>query len=465
MRARLSVFLAAVLLLSGAALSPAPAHSTEIAVLRASATQSDTSADTRADARVATPSGAAAGSRQTTPSGRPAVVLTPQRRTGELKLTGMIIGLLLHELGHAMIGELQLPAVGPEEDVADEFATMMYVLSYKVDPSIKDIALGSAEIWRLYDENRERKGWQVTPWFDEHAADLVRYGKILCMLYGADPQGFTEEMDAADIPVDRREECVYDFERKWGAWERLLRPHRRAIDPRLPGDQPADAPGGRVTVEHGRVYSTFGKKVSETVQRMRLLESVAETIQRYYVLPRDLRINMYDCSDENAWYSEYHHTVTLCYGLISVMSELLGGESLSNTQSVASIPFMTGPQPTLPGQATDSLNRTLLGVWLGKITVNGETVTLRTEFSGDGTYTQLAEQANGFKVTIQGGWSLQPLSGNRGRVASFPHSWSPTEYCESGHCQALRFTPESVEFVVIDRNTIEIEGARLERVQ
>jgi hypothetical protein len=399
------------------------------------------------------------------PSGAPVVPVTPQRRTGELKLTGMIIGLLLHEVGHAMIGELGLPAVGPEEDVADEFATIMYVLSYKVDPSVKDIALGSAEIWRLYDENRERKGWEMTPWFDEHAADLVRYGKILCMLYGADPEGFAAEMEAAGIPEDRREVCIAEFERKWGAWERLLRPHRRAIDPRLPGDQPADAPGGKVIVEHGKVYSEFGKRVAETVKAIRLLESVAHTIQSYYVLPRDLRINMFDCSEENAWYSEYDHAVTLCYGLIALMSELLGGESLTNNQSVASIPFVTGAQPTLPAQSTDSLHRALLGTWLGHTTIDGQAVTVRTEFSGDGTYTQLAEQEDGFTLTIHGGWSLQPLSSSKGRVASFPTAWSPPEYCSRGECRPLRLTPDSAVFTLIDRNTIEIEGERLQRVQ
>jgi hypothetical protein len=157
--------------------------------------------------------------------------------------------------------------------------------------------------------------------------------------------------------------------------------------------------------------------------------------------------------------------VTLCYGLIALMNDLLGGQGLSNTQSVASIPLISGSQPTLPAQSTDSLHRALLGVWQGQTTIDGEAILVRTEFSGDGTFTQLTEQADGFKVTIFGGWSLQPISSNKGRVASFPTSWSPAEYCDQGECRTLRFTPESSEFTLIDRNTIEIQGERLTRVE
>lgn len=411
------------------------------------------------------------------PTGRVAVApVDQQRRTADRKLTGMIVGLFLHELGHAMISELGLPAVGPEEDVADEFASIVYVLNYQLDPeAMKDVVLGSAEIWRLYEQNRERKGWESTPWFDEHAPDMVRYGKILCMLYGADPEGFAPEMDAAGVPEDRRRMCILDFQRKWNAWETLLRPHRRSIDPRLPGDMPADAAGGSIVVTHGRVYSTFGKAVAPLIQSSRIFEGVSGTIQKYYVLPRDLHVNLYDCGDENGWYSEDDHAITLCYGLIALMAELLlgqspetlAGQTVLNSQSIASIPVIAGgAQPSLPSQSADSLERTLLGVWQSETTVDGQAVTVRTEFSGDGTFTQLTRQEDGFTVTIYGGWSVQVLSVNKGRVASFPTSWSPAEYCSrDNQCRTLRFTPESTVFTVIDGNTLEVQGERMTRVQ
>jgi hypothetical protein len=414
------------------------------------------------------------------PIGRPAPAtvenIDPQRRAADRKLAGMIVGLYLHELGHAMISELGLPAVGPEEDVADEFASIVYMTNYQLDPdSMKDVVLGSAEIWRLYEQHRERKGWEVTPWFDEHAADMVRFGKILCLLYGADPETFAPEMDAAGIPEDRRRMCILDFQRKWTAWEKLLRPHRRAIDPRLPGDQPADAPGGRIVITHGKVYSKFGKAMAPIIQSSRIFEGVSEAIEKYYVLPRDLHVNLYDCEDENGWYSETSHAITLCYGLFALMAELtlgglpeaLAGQGLLNTQSIASIPVIAGgSQPTLPSQSADSLQRTLLGTWQSQTTVDGLEVSVRTEFSSDGTFTQLTKQEDGFAVTIYGGWSVQAMSANKGRVASFPTSWSPAEYCRrENECQTLRFTPESNIFTVIDRDTLEVEGQRMTRVK
>jgi hypothetical protein len=410
------------------------------------------------------------------PSGPTTVpAVDPQRWSAERRLTGMIVGLFLHELGHAMIGELGLPAVGPEEDVADEFASMIYVRNYQLDPvAMKDVVLGSAEIWRLYEQQREKRGWDATPWFDEHAPDMVRYGKILCLLYGADPEAFAAEMDAAGVPEDRRQSCVLDFQRKWGAWEALLRPYRRNIDPSLPGDLPADAPGGKIVVNHGKVYSRFAKAVAPLIQSNRIFEGVSESIAKYYVLPRDLHVNLYDCADENGWYSEDNHAITLCYGLISLMAELVMGDSpekqlsqsLTNNQAIASIPVIAGGQPNLPTQSADTLQRTLLGIWQAETQVDGEAVVVRTEFSGDGTFTQLTKRADGFAVTVFGGWSLLALGSDKGRVASFPTSWSPAEYCRrEDECQTLRFTPESTEFKVIDRNTLEIQGERLTRVQ
>ena len=48
----------------------------------------------------------------------------PKQRADELADEAMVF-ILLHELGHAVIGELGLPTTGREEDSADEFATIL----------------------------------------------------------------------------------------------------------------------------------------------------------------------------------------------------------------------------------------------------------------------------------------------------------------------------------------------------
>ena len=116
---------------------------------------------------------------------------------------GAFLGIFLHELGHTVIAELDLPAVGPEEDVADEFAAMVFVYNMRADPRFRDVALWTPKL-RLARANQQerqrqqRKGssseeeaereYQRSLLFDEHSPDLVRYSKILCILAGAEPE-------------------------------------------------------------------------------------------------------------------------------------------------------------------------------------------------------------------------------------------------------------------------------------
>jgi hypothetical protein len=167
-------------------------------------------------------------------------------------LVGVIFGVLTHELGHAIIGELQLPAVGPEEDAADEFSAMVYVHNIRRNSRFRDLSLASARLWHEF--GLERKDNPLAQgWFDEHAPDAVRYGKMLCILAGGVPDGFDDEIRTtvpADYHARFKSRCRYEFEKKWRAWNMLLRPHRRNLDPNLPGDQAANAAGGKIAVNY-----------------------------------------------------------------------------------------------------------------------------------------------------------------------------------------------------------------------
>jgi len=116
---------------------------------------------------------------------------------------GAIRVVLAHELGHAMIHELDLPVTGSEESAADEFANAILPLLSRMtgDPRYADAVL---DIGRLYLERAQ-------PEFplDDHPSDLRRAGEALCMHAGA-----TEP--------DSHPACARRYRAVIRVWNRLL---------------------------------------------------------------------------------------------------------------------------------------------------------------------------------------------------------------------------------------------------
>ncbi|MBN9415278.1 MAG: hypothetical protein J0I12_07545 [Candidatus Eremiobacteraeota bacterium] len=129
----------------------------------------------------------------------------------------------LHEMGHALIGELDIPTTGREEDAVDDFACLTV---HQVGGSAREQALAAAR-WFAIMGARDNKD---LPYWDEHSLDLQRFYGILGLMYGADPNRF---MFAEKIVPERTlKRHVQDYPKKLDSWERLLAPHFRKKLPR-----------------------------------------------------------------------------------------------------------------------------------------------------------------------------------------------------------------------------------------
>ena len=97
---------------------------------------------------------------------------------------------LLHELGHAVISEFELPVLGQEEDAVDAFATseIIQMMPEDAEAILTDVALS----WLIMDARTDRADLDF---FDEHDLDAQRGYRTICHLYGADPEA---HIDAAD---------------------------------------------------------------------------------------------------------------------------------------------------------------------------------------------------------------------------------------------------------------------------
>ena len=263
---------------------------------------------------------------------------------------GAALGILLHELGHNVIKEFELPAVGPEEDDADEFASIVFVYNVRRDPRFADLALWVPRFWREVALAGEKRGFTGIYFTDEHSPTMLRYGRILCILVGGEPKAFEEELKRTVPENDRPRfvgRCQEVFRKKERAWDTLLKPHRRNIDPNLPGDLPADAPGHKMTVDYSwldvAIASDFTRKFGPILKQSGVFDTVAETLTKYYVLPRDVTIFVRECDINNAWYTPPTGSISFCMNFIDEF--LKSFPELKLPQGLQGTPDRPRPRP------------------------------------------------------------------------------------------------------------------------
>lgn len=131
-----------------------------------------------------------------------------------------------HEMGHCLVGELDLPITGREEDAADDLAAVSLAEGGTYGG---EVALAAAQFFELMSREADPK---KLPFWDEHSLDAQRFYNILSVFYGSDPNRylFIENI----VPKNRLARCQQDFKHKQRSWDRILNQHLR--QPRNTGE-------------------------------------------------------------------------------------------------------------------------------------------------------------------------------------------------------------------------------------
>jgi hypothetical protein len=125
-----------------------------------------------------------------------------------------------HELGHAVIAELEIPATGREEDSADQIATL--ILLEAGDHGVAMAMSGAKWFALLADDNQHR-----TPFWDEHALDGQRFYNVVCLIYGEKPDERAALVRDRILPEPRAARCPAEYASTNRSWEKLMAPHLR----------------------------------------------------------------------------------------------------------------------------------------------------------------------------------------------------------------------------------------------
>lgn len=156
-------------------------------------------------------------------------------------MSQMVMGawmfVILHELGHALIHQLDLPITGKEEDAVDQLSTLMLT---NAGASGEGAILAGAQYFRLGSERRRSPG---TVWLqnvfgnehynfsDEHSIHEQRFYNILCWEYGYNPEALVGVVKDGTLPAHRAQRCGHEYQQIVRTWERLLAPHAKTKSP------------------------------------------------------------------------------------------------------------------------------------------------------------------------------------------------------------------------------------------
>lgn len=332
---------------------------------------------------------------------------------------GAMLSIFFHETGHMLISELDLPAIGPEEDAVDEFATFFLTDALKDAPkNQKDIyatiVFSGALFWKISATQSNLKNF---PFYDEHSPDVRRYYNILCIATGADPLRFIPMAVEDGVPESRLAKCAEEYKKKHAAWETLIAPHLHGMLGRLLHT------GGRMTLKAGPVEKSEWLPFELTFRQGGFFQNVLDGLSDNYDLPDDIAVIPKGCNGTvNAWWSADSKSVTLCYDMFANVEQIFANAAeaqLQHQQQAEQAPQQTpapepqAPQPTPqpmppPGGGNQGTNAAMLtGQWLCQSMdrTTGLTEQEQTSLTPDGEFTSQLIWSNGVRMNVWGRWS------------------------------------------------------------
>lgn len=232
---------------------------------------------------------------------------------------GNAMFVLIHEAGHMLISELELPVLGREEDAVDTLSSILLLEAR--DETLDTAITDSADGWFLSSDLAAETGSEQVFW-DSHGLDQQRAFQMVCMMVGQDAEGFKEFADSVDFPQSRREECPAEYEQAKRSWFSLLAPHvmpeggKNSFE--VSYEEPAD-----------KQLAGYATIVKET----RMLETLADVFGELYKLEDGIRFTAASCGQPNAFWIPGERRLVYCYELAQYNGALITKWLVENRDS------------------------------------------------------------------------------------------------------------------------------------
>jgi hypothetical protein len=234
---------------------------------------------------------------------------TPEQvKDGVEFVTGNVLFVLAHEVGHALIREMELPVLGKEEDAADALAT---VVAVKMASSFADrVIINAARGWFLSDQ-RDKKDGVPNDYYDQHGMDLQRAYNIVCMLVGADRKKYESLANEVKLPEERQATCRDDWVNASWSWQQVLKPHMRK----------PDEPRTKIEVKYNPPGADYAA-LAQIGQKLQILETIATWLSDDFKWKVPVSVEMEICGESGARWEWKTRRIIVCYEIIREFSQL-----------------------------------------------------------------------------------------------------------------------------------------------
>ncbi len=234
-------------------------------------------------------------------------------RTNEFVFNNSLF-ILYHEIGHLLISELDIPILGREENVADNFATLE-LLKIESDEA-NNILIDSADGWFLSSVDQNDDIVSNEAFYAEHALDVQRAYQIVCLMIGKNKEAFKQVAVKLEIDELRQESCYYDYILAQESWEKVLKPHKKNV--------PSDL-NIRAFYDRG----TGSIAIRKLLQEGKLLENAINGVLREYNFPNKFNLRAKNCGEANAFYDGWVSELLFCYELAEYFEAIFNEDSLA----------------------------------------------------------------------------------------------------------------------------------------
>lgn len=200
-----------------------------------------------------------------------------------------LLAIFYHELGHAVIHQMNVPIFGQEEDAADSLSILLIDALYESDDA-QVIAYDSASLFWAEAQN-EPAFW------DTHGPDEQRYFNTVCLFYGADPDRREEFAQDLELPEERAEGCEDEFALAADSWHAVL------------DDMSARA-------------GFTGQLVPSGEAEMPMMAQEIKALNAEFKWPRDIAVKIEGCGEANAFYDLDGQSITMCRELVGLLDDV-----------------------------------------------------------------------------------------------------------------------------------------------
>lgn len=244
----------------------------------------------------------------------PGLAATTEERTRFV--TGNLEFLLIHELGHLVIAEYQVPVLGPEE-VAADYVAIAALIRRKLaggerGERARDYLFAAAAALNASWERGEAAGAQV-PYWGAHALNIQRFYQIGCLVYGSDPEAYPGLPARIGLPAARAAGCAAEYAQAARSFEWLIATY---------GRKAGEPPGPPMTVDYQTPRSRAERELLARIVQSGSIEFTLDRLQQLFRLRAPARLVLRNCGRPEAAWQGATRELVVCYELLDTFWQL-----------------------------------------------------------------------------------------------------------------------------------------------